>query len=90
MTVKGVAPNQVSCNEFLNWININDLSCMPFTGSCYTWCNGRRGLHRIHRDWIELYVMECVWMNEILVLIKFLLKIVLIIPLFFLFLLVIF
>ena len=22
---------------------------MPFTGSCYTWCNGRRGLHRIHR-----------------------------------------
>ncbi|XP_068498573.1 uncharacterized protein [Phaseolus vulgaris] len=45
----GVAPNQVSCNEFLNWINTNDLSCMPFTGSCYTWCNGRRGLHRIHR-----------------------------------------
>jgi len=33
-------------------------------------------------DWIRLYVMECVWMNETLVLIKFLLKIVLIIPLF--------
>jgi len=45
----GVAPNQVSCNEFLDWINTNDLSCMPFTGSCYTWCNRRRGLHRIHR-----------------------------------------
>jgi len=34
------------------------------------------------KDWIGLYVMECVWMNEILVLIRFLLKIVLIIPLF--------
>jgi len=22
---------------------------MPFAESCYTWCNGRRGLHRIHR-----------------------------------------
>ena len=22
---------------------------MPFTGTCYTWCNGRRGLCRIHR-----------------------------------------
>jgi len=32
----GVAPNQVSYNEFLDWINTNDLSCMPFTGSCYT------------------------------------------------------
>lgn len=40
-------------------------------------------------DWIGLYVMECVWMNGILVLIKFLLKIVLIIPLFLLVLLVI-
>jgi len=39
--------------------------------------------------WIGLYVMECVWMNEILVLIRFLLKIVLIIPLFLLVLLVI-
>jgi len=29
MTVK-VAPNQVSCNEFLDWINTNDLSCMLF------------------------------------------------------------
>jgi len=33
-------------------------------------------------DWIGLYVMECVWINGTLVLIKFLLKIVLIIPLF--------
>ena len=40
-------------------------------------------------DWIGLYVMECVWMNGILVLIRFLLKIVLIIPLFLLVLLVI-
>ena len=32
--------------------------------------------------WIGFYVMECVWINEILVLIKFLLKIVPIIPLF--------
>ena len=39
--------------------------------------------------WIGLYVMECVRMNEILVLIRFLLKIVLIIPLFLLVLLVI-
>ena len=22
---------------------------MSFTGPCYTWCNGRRGLHKIHR-----------------------------------------
>jgi len=41
------------------------------------------------KDWIRLYVMECVWMNEILVLIRFLLKIVLIIPLLLLVLLVI-
>ena len=40
-------------------------------------------------DLIWLYVMECVWMNGILVLIRFLLKIVLIIPLFLLILLVI-
>jgi len=45
----GGAPNQVSCNDFLDWINTNDLACMPFTGSSYSWCNGRRGLHRIHR-----------------------------------------
>jgi len=32
--------------------------------------------------WIGLYVMKCVWMNVILVLIRFLLKIVMIIPLF--------
>ena len=38
----GVTPNQVSYNEFLDWINTNDLSCMPFTGTCYTWCNGRK------------------------------------------------
>jgi len=29
--------------------NINDLTCMSFTGLCYTWCNGRSGLHGIHR-----------------------------------------
>ena len=40
-------------------------------------------------DWIGLYVMECVWMNGILIPIKFLLKIVLIILLFLLVLLVI-
>jgi len=40
-------------------------------------------------DWIGRYVTTCVWMNEILVLIRFLLKIVLIIPLFLLVLLVI-
>jgi len=44
-----VAPNQVSCNDFLDWVNTNDLDYIPFTGSNYTWCNGRRGLHRIHR-----------------------------------------
>jgi len=45
----GVAPNQVSCNEIVDWININDLSCMLFTVTCYTWCNGRRELHKVHR-----------------------------------------
>ena len=39
--------------------------------------------------WIDRYVTECVWMNGILVLIRFLLKIVMIIPLYFLVLLVI-
>jgi len=33
-------------------------------------------------NWIGRYVTKCVWMNEILVFIRFLLKIVLIIPLF--------
>jgi len=36
MIAKGVTPNQVSCNEFLDRINTNDLSCISFTGSCYT------------------------------------------------------
>jgi len=40
-------------------------------------------------DWTGLYVLECVWINEILVLIRFLIKIVLIIPLFLLVFLVI-
>ena len=47
------------------------------------------GCIKFIKHWIGLYVMECVWMNEIFVLIKFLLKIVLIIPLFLLVLLVI-
>jgi len=44
-----VAPNQVSCTEFLDWINNNDLTCMPLFGPYYTWCNGRKGLHIIDR-----------------------------------------
>jgi len=40
-------------------------------------------------DWIERYVTECAWMNEILVLIRLLLKLVLIFPLYLLVLLVI-
>ena len=51
MIAKGVTPNQVSCNEFLNWINTNDLSCMPFIGPCYTWCNGE-GCIEFIEDWI--------------------------------------
>jgi len=47
------------------------------------------GCIKFIKDWIGLYVMDCVWMNEILVLIRFLLKIILIIPLFLLMLLVI-
>ena len=46
------------------------------------------GYIKFIEDWIGLYVMECVWMNGILVLIRFLLKIVMIIPLFLLVLLV--
>jgi len=45
----GGAPNQVSYNEFLDWINNNDLTSMPFSGPCYTWCNGRIGSQRIDR-----------------------------------------
>jgi len=40
------------------------------------------GCIKFIEDWIGFYVLECVWMNEILVLIRFLLKVVLIIPLF--------
>jgi len=40
------------------------------------------GCIKFIKDWIGLYVMKCVWMNEILVVVMFLLKIVLIIPLF--------
>jgi len=56
MNAKGVAPNQVSCNEFLDRFNTNDISCIPFTGSCFTVCNGWRGLQRIYR---ELYRALC-------------------------------
>ena len=42
----------------------------------------REGCIEFIEDSIGLYVMECIWMNEILVLIRFLLKIVLIISLF--------
>jgi len=41
-----VAPNKVSYIEFIDWINNNDLTSMP----CYTWCNGRSGLHIIDRN----------------------------------------
>jgi len=44
----------------------------------------REGCIELIEDWIGFYVMECVWMNGVLVLIRFLLKIVLAIPLFFL------
>jgi len=86
ITVKGVTHNQISCNEFLNWINSNDLSCMPFTGTCYTWCNGRRGLHtRLDRALSNGVCLDewdsCTY--------QVLVKIVLIIPLYLLVLLVI-
>jgi len=50
-------------NEFLDWININDISCMPFTGSCYTLCNGKGGLHRIHRR-LDRALCNGVYMDE--------------------------
>ena len=59
----GVAPNKVSCIEFRDWINTNDLTCMPFTGPCCTWCNGWRGLHRIHRK-LDRALCNGVCLNE--------------------------
>jgi len=48
------------------------------------------GCIEVIEDRIGFYVMKCVWMNGVLVLIRFLLKIVLTIPLFLLVLQVIF
>jgi len=48
------------------------------------------GCIEVIEDRIGFYVMECVWMNGVLVLIRFLLKIVLAIPLFLIVLQVIF
>ena len=48
-----------------------------------------KGCIEFIEDWIGHYVMECVWMNGTFVLIRFLLKIDLIIPLLLLVLLVI-
>jgi len=50
---------------------------------------GGKGHRELIESWIGLYVMNSVWMNETLVLIRFLLKIVLTIPLFLLLFLVI-
>ena len=84
-----MAPNQVSCNGFLDWINTNDLCCIPFTNLVILGVMEGGGCIEFIEDWIGLYVMECAWMNWILVLIRFWLKIVLITPLFLLVLLVI-
>jgi len=66
-----VTPNQVSCNEFLDWININDLLCLLLDLVILGVMEGK-GCIEFIKDRIGLYVMECVWMNEILVLIRFL------------------
>jgi len=39
----GVAPNQVSCNEFLDWINNNNLTSMPFSDPCILGVMGGEG-----------------------------------------------
>jgi len=79
---KGVAPNQVSCIDFFDWINNNDLTCMPFLDLIILVVMGGAGYTKLIENWIGLDVMERVWMNEILVIINFLLKIILTTPLF--------
>lgn len=39
----GSAPNQVSYNEILDWMNYNNLSNMFFSCAGFTWSNWRRG-----------------------------------------------
>ena len=56
----GATPYKVSCNEFLNWINNNNLTSMPFSSPCYTWTNGGECYRELVESLIELYVMKSV------------------------------
>jgi len=49
MTVKGWLLIRFPVMNFLMGLILMIFLVCLFTGSCYTWCNGRRGLHRIHR-----------------------------------------
>ena len=75
-----VAPNYVSYNKFLDWINNNNNNI-----------NNNKSLVLVilgvmggegYKKLIEIFVMKSIWMNGPHVLIKFLLKILLITPLF--------
>ena len=60
MIAGGVAPNQVSCNEFLDWINTNDLSCMALLDLVILGVMEGEGCIEFIEDWIGIYVIECV------------------------------
>jgi len=84
-----VAPNQfLVMNSLIGLILMIFLVCLLLDLVILGVMDGEGRIEFIE-NWIGLYVIECVWMNEILVLIRFLLKIVLIMPLFLLVLLVI-
>jgi len=63
-------------------ININDLFVRFLLDLVILVVMEGVGCIEFIEDWIGLYVMQCVWMNGILVLIRFLLKIFLTISLF--------
>ena len=47
---RGVSlPNNLSCAEFHDWINLNELLSIPSLGASFTWSNGRLGNQRIER-----------------------------------------
>ena len=45
----GSLPNNLSCDEFHDWINSNELLAIPSSSVSFTWSNGRLGNQRIER-----------------------------------------
>ena len=48
-------PNNLSCDEFHDWINSNEFLAIPSFSASYTWSNRRLGNQRIERKVIEFF-----------------------------------